>query len=119
MTARVQNAGLIRITTALLTLSWFFGWGTGIAASASANDVAMPAPEARVLATAALGTVTVTNDTLTIAAKLTATDVRTISEFGVFDAATSGDMDLYVELAGLINLKAGDSIVFTLNLSFS
>ncbi len=118
MTARVQNAGLARISAALLALSWWLGWGTGTGAVASANDVAAPASEARVLATSAQGTTTVTNNTLVLTATITATGPRAISEFGAFDAATGGNMDLYAETAGVINLGAGDAIGFTLNLRF-
>jgi hypothetical protein len=117
MTARIQNAGLARITTALVALSWWLQWGTGSAAVASANDVAAQASEARVLATSALGTTTVTNDTLVLTGLITATAPHAITEVGGFDAATSGNLGLYSDFA-VINLNTGDGIAFTLNLRF-
>ena len=118
MTARVQNAGLARITAAMLGLTWWFGWGTGSGAVASDNDVAAAAPEARVSAAVALGMTTVADDTVRLTATITATGTRAITEYGVFDAATGGNMDLYAEQAGVINLSPGDAIAFTFNLRF-
>lgn len=125
MTARVQNAGLARITTALMALSWWLQWGTSSNAAATANAVTTAATtEARSAATAAQSTTTVTNDTLTLTATITAAGTRAITEIGAFDAAgagtpaVGGNMDLYADFSA-INLNLGDSIAFTLNLTLS
>lgn len=125
MTARVQNAGLARITAALIALSWWLQWGTGSGAAATANVVTTTSTtEARASATPAQGTTTVTNDKMVLTATLTAAGTRAITEVGAFDAVgsgsppTGGNMDVYGDFSA-INLASGDSIAFTLNVTFS
>ena len=125
MTARVQNAGLARITAALIALSWWLQWGTGSAAAATANVVTTTSTtEARASATPAQGTTTVTNDKMVLTATLTAAGTRAITEVGAFDAAgsgsppTGGNMDVYGDFSA-INLASGDSIAFTINVTFT
>lgn len=125
MTARVQNNGLARITTLLIAASWWLQWGTGSAAAASANAVTTTSTtESRASATAAQGTTTVTNDKMVLTATITAAGSRAITEVGAFDAAgtgsppTGGNMDVYGDFS-TINLANGDSIAFTVNVTFS
>lgn len=125
MVARVQNNGLARITTALIALSWYLQWGTGSAATASANVVTTTSTtEARVAASASQGTTTVTNDKMVLTGTVTAAGTRAITEIGVFDAAgsgsppTGGNMDIYADFSA-INLSTNDSIAFTINVTFS
>lgn len=125
MVARVQNEGLARITDALDALNWYLQWGTGSGAAATANAVTTTSTtEARVLATAAQGTTTVTNDKLVLTGTITAAGTRAITEVGAFDAAgsgsppTGGNMDIYGDFT-VINLASGDSIAFTINTTFS
>lgn len=124
MVARVQNAGLARITAALIALSWWLQWGTGSAAAASANVVTTTTTtEARAAATASQQTTTVTNDCMRLTATLTAAGTRAITEVGAFDAVgsgsppTGGNMDLYADFS-VINLATNDSIAFTINTTF-
>jgi hypothetical protein len=117
MTAQVQNAGVARITAALLALSWWLGWGTGSGAVASANDLAAAAPEARAVATLAQATTTFANDTLIFTATITAAAPHTITEFGAFDAASGGNLDLYADVAAM-NVNVGDSIAYTIRIRF-
>lgn len=125
MTARVQNAGLARITAALEALSWYLQWGTGTGAAATANVVTTTSTtEARVAATPAQGTTTVTDDKLVLTGTITAAGTRAITEVGAFDAAgsgsppTGGNMDIYGDFSA-VNLASGDSIAFTINTTFS
>lgn len=125
MTARVQNNGLARITSLLTAASWWLQWGTGSAAAASANVVTTTSTtEARVSASAVQGTTTVTNDKVVYTGTITAAGSRAITEVGIFDAAgsgsppTGGNMDVYGDFS-VINLANGDSIAFTINLTFS
>ncbi len=118
MTAQVQNNGLARITAALLGLTFWLGWGTGNSVAKSANDLVSVASEARVVATSAQGTKTVANDSLTLIGTITAVAPRTITEVGAFDAASGGNIDLYADFA-VVNLNAGDSLAYTLNLGFA
>ena len=126
MVAQVQNAGLARITAALIGLSWWLQWGTGSGAAKSANVVTTTTTtEARSsVVTPAQGMTTVANDKIVLAAIITAAGVRAITEVGAFDAAgsssppTGGNMDVYCDFS-VINLALGDSISFTLNVTFS
>lgn len=125
MVARVQNNGLARITSLLAAASWHLQWGTGSAAAASANAVTTTTTtEARVAATAAQATTTVTNDKVNFTGTLTAAGARAITEIGVFDAAgsgsppTGGNMDVYGDFS-VVNLASGDSIAFTVGVTFS
>lgn len=125
MVARVQNNGLARITTLLIAASWWLQWGTGSAAAATANVVTTTSTtEARASATAAQATATVTNDKMTLTATLTAAGTRAITEVGAFDAVgsgsppTGGNMDVYGDFS-VINLASGDSIAFTIGVTFS
>lgn len=125
MTARTQNSGLARMTTLLSAQSWYLQWGTSSGAAATANVVTTTSTtEARVAATATQATVTVANDTLQLTGTLTAAGSRAITEIGVFDTAgsgsppTGGNMDLYSDFA-VINLSSGDSIAFTVKVTYS
>lgn len=125
MVARVQNSGLARITAALIALSWYLQWGTGSAAAATANAVTTTSTtEARVSATAAQATTTVTDDKMTLTGTITAAGTRAITEVGAFDATgtgsppTGGNMDIYGDFS-TINLASGDSIAFTIGVTFS
>lgn len=125
MTARVQNAGLARITSLLAAASWWFQWGTGTGAAASANVVTTTTTtEARAAATMSQQTTTVTSDKLQAVGTLTAAGARTITEVGLFDAVgsgsppTGGNMDVYGDFTGIV-LATSDSIAFTLGVTFS
>ena len=125
MTARTQNAGLARMTSLLAAQSWYLQWGTGSGAAATANVVTTTTTtEARVAATPAQATVTVSNDTLQLTGTITAAGSRSITEVGVLDTAgsgsppTGGNMDLYSDF-GVITLASGDSIAFTIKVTYS
>lgn len=125
MVARVQNNGLARITALLVAASWYLQWGTGSGAAASANVVTTTSTtEARVAATPTQGTTTITNDKAVFSGTITAAGTRAITEVGVFDAAgsgsppTGGNMDVYGDFS-VVNLASGDSIAFTINVTFS
>ena len=125
MTARVQNNGLARITSLLAAASWWLQWGTGSSAAASANVVTTTSTtESRTAAGTAQGTTTITSDKLVLTGTVTAAGSRAITEVGAFDAAgsgsppTGGNMDVYGDFT-VINLASGDSIAFTVNVTFS
>lgn len=127
MVARVQNAGLANITAALVTANVmrYLQWGTGSAAAASANVVTTTSTtEARTAGTASQQTTTVTSDAFQVVGTITAAGTRAITEVGVFDAAgsgsppTGGNMDIYGDFS-VVNLASGDSIAFTVKVTFS
>lgn len=127
MVARVQNAGLANITAALLAANVmrYLQWGTGSAAAATANVVTTTSTtEARTAGTASQQTTTVTSDAFQVVGTITAAGTRAITEVGVFDAAgsgsppTGGNMDIYGDFS-TVNLASGDSIAFTVKVTFS
>jgi len=127
MTARVQNAGLAKITALLQAAAFWLQWGTGSAAAATANVVTTTSTtEARTSATLTQQTTTVTNDTLQLAGTITEASAGpvAITEVGAFDAVgagsppTGGNMDFYGDFSA-INVSLGDSIAFTVKVKFS
>jgi hypothetical protein len=128
MVARVQDAGLANITAALVayaSIPKFLQWGTGSAAAKTANVVTTTTTtEARTSGTASQQTGSVTNDKYQVVGTITAAGTRAITEVGVFDAAgtgsppTGGNMCIYGDFS-VINLASGDSIAFTVGVTFS
>lgn len=127
MVARVQDAGLANITAALVSASVvkYLQWGTGTAAPKTANVVTTTSTtEARTTGTPAQFTTTVTNEGYQVTGTITAAGTRAITEVGVFDAAgtgsppTGGNMDIYGDFL-VVNLASGDSIAFTVKVTFS
>ena len=116
MTARVQDAGLARITTALAVLPWWMQLGSGAGAGQADNDVADPV-EARASASAVPSTKNVAGDTLTVTGTVFATADVVIREIGVFDQASGGDMAFYIEVAD-VSLSPGSAYALTLTLRF-
>ena len=125
MTQQTQNAGLARVTAAIVALAFWLQWGTGTGATASANAVTTTSTtEARVSASMSQQTVTVANDTVQATGTIVAAATRAITEVGLFDAVgsgsppTGGNMDYYGSFA-VINLAAADSIAFTVKATYS
>jgi hypothetical protein len=125
MTARTQASGLAKITALIAATSFWLQWGTGNSAAQSANVVTTTSTtEARTAATVAQATTTVPNDTVQFTGTISAAAARTITEVGVFDAAGSGsppaggNMDWYSDFSA-VNLNSGDSIAFTIKVSFT
>lgn len=116
MASVVVNGGL-GLTTGLLAASdnKYVAWGTN-ATTATVTDTALgtPSAESRTSGTQSQQTTTTTNDTYRCVGLITATDTRAITEVGIFDAATSGNMFMHADFS-TINLSSGDSIEFTIN----
>ena len=93
----------------------FAAWGTG-AGTAAATDTTLftEGPEARVTGTSSQQTTTTTNDTYRVTATITASATRTVTNAGLFDASTAGNLFLKGDFTG-IALNSGDSIAFTFN----
>ena len=92
------------------------GWGTG-AGTAGATDTTLftEASESRVSGTKSVVTTTVTDDTYRVVATITADGSKTITNAGLFDASTSGNMYIKGDFTG-IALTVGDQIAFTFEL---
>jgi len=88
-------------------------WGTG-AGTAGETDTTLftEASETRVSGTKTKQTTTVSNDTYQVVGTITADGTKTITNAGLFDASTSGNMYVKGDFTG-IALSLGDSIQFT------
>ena len=103
---KAQVAGLINgvVTTPFK----YIAIGTGTTAP-SATDTALVSEVARTQATVGRTTTSVTNDTATLDATFTFTASYAITEAGIFDASTGGNMLSRVTFAA-INVASGDSL---------
>lgn len=98
----------------------FVAWGTG-AGTAAATDTTLftEASEARVSGTSTQQTTTTTSDTYRVVGTMTvAGSGKTITNVGLFDASTSGNLFFKSDFTGLA-LNVGDSIAFTINVQFT
>jgi hypothetical protein len=98
------------------------GWGTG-AGTAANTDTTLFTEDNDGRATATLSQVTtggVTGDTFQAVGTITSTGTKTITNAGLFDAATEGTGNMLVkgDFTG-IPLVSGDSIEFTIQLRVS
>lgn len=120
MPSLVTNVGLVRIINALNagshTAPLHVGWGTGTTAPVGANTgLETPAAEARTAGTKSVVTTTITDDTYQVVAAITATGTKTITEVGLFDALTAGNMYLRSTFTG-VPVEADDVLTFTIKM---
>lgn len=88
------------------------GWGTGAGtASKASTTLFTEAPEARVTPTVSRPA----SDTVQWVATMTAAAARTITNAGLFDAATGGTLVVHGSFAGVV-LQTNDQIQFTITL---
>lgn len=101
------------------TVPKFVAWGTG-AGTAGATDTTLftESAEARTSGTVSQQTVTTTNDTFQVVGAITATAGRTITNAGLFDASTVGNLYVKGDFTGL-PILTGDSIQFTFKITYS
>ena len=96
------------------------GWGIGTTAAA-VTDTALQTESApttaggRTVGTESRTTTTVTNDTYTVVGTVVAVSTLAITEAGLFDNVTSGNMLVHCVFSA-INVISGDSIQFTFGL---
>lgn len=124
MATVVTNAGLAIVTNKLIaagTEPLNIGWGTG-ATSATQTGTSL---STEVLVSGVAGgtdhtvgtssrvTTTVTNDTYQVTGTRTATGTVTITNAGLFDAASGGTLFLWGNF-GSVALVNGDAIAFTI-----
>lgn len=101
--------------TASAPANWYVGWGTG-AGTAAKGDTTLftEATESRVALTEAQPSANINRLTGTI----TADGTKTITNAGVFDASTGGNMLLKSDFTG-VAVNASDSIQFQFDLTWS
>ena len=120
MSTLLVNVGKKQLIAAIygdaITPPTYIDWGTGTNAPA-AGDTTLQTPggEARVNGTKSKQTTTFANDTMQVIGTMTAAGSKTITEAGLFDAATVGNMVVRGTFTG-IPLGVGDTIQFTIQI---
>ncbi len=103
-TNRIKGAG---------TEPKYIAWGTGSTPAANGDtELEAESAEARTEGTSTRETTNVSNDTYRVTGKITATGDRAITEAGLLDADSGGNLFLHGTF-DVINVKTGDSITFT------
>lgn len=133
MATVLTNAGRAIITNRLKgsgTEPLNIGWGTGAGTAAAADTTLFTeklvdlstngngSNEARTAGTSTQQTTSVTNDTYRVVGTRTATGGGTVTNAGLFDATSGGNLFIKGDFSG-IPLLTGDSIQFTFNLQFT
>ena len=122
MATLLVNTGKAIVTNYLsggaATQPKYVGWGTGAGTTAATDTTLFTEVLPRVSGTATQVTTSTTNDTLQVVATQTAGTSETITNSGIFDASTSGNLFVKGDFTG-IPLNNGDSIQFTWKVTFS
>lgn len=119
MASVLTNAGRALITAALAaSTSKYVAMGTGAGTAAAADTTLSTEVETRTSGTQSQQTTSVTNDTYRVVGTVAATATRAITNAGVFDASSNGNLLVHGDFS-TINLASGDSIAFTFNLQFT
>ena len=121
------NTGRAVVTALLIggtTYPKWIGWGTG-AGTTAATDTTLFTEDsggspayARVSGTQTQQTVTTTNDTYQCVGTITANAAKTITNAGIFDASSAGNLYMKGDFSGL-PLNTNDSITFTMKVQYS
>lgn len=117
------NGGAAIITNRIIqagTAPKNIGWGTGTTAAAVTDttlqtEAAPTTSGGRTVGTESRTTVTNPNDNYQVAGTVTAAGTLAITEAGLFDAVSAGNM-LIRSVFSVINVASGDSIAFTFGL---
>jgi hypothetical protein len=126
----VVNAGVDIITNRIKgagTEPLNIGWGTAAGTTAKTDttlfteklvDLSTSAGTDHTAGTSTRQTTTVTNDTYQVVGTRTATGAGTVTNAGLFDAASGGNLYLKGDFTG-IGLAIGDAIQFTIKTIFA
>ena len=110
MTSRMKGTG---------TEPVFVAWGTGAGTAAVADTTLFTeSAEARASGVSAQATTTTTNDTYQVVGTITASAARTITNAGLFDASTEGNLFVKGDFTG-VALNTGESIQFTIGVQLT
>jgi len=121
MATLLTNSGHAIVTNRLQgggTTPQYIGWGTGTGTTSATDTTLFTEVTPRVTGTASQVTTSITNDTYQVVGTQTAATSETITNAGVFDASTSGNLFVKGDFTGLA-LNTGDSIQFTFKVQFS
>lgn len=122
MATLLVNTGKAIVTNYLsggaATQPEYIGWGTGVGTTAATDTTLFTEIGSRVAGTSTQQTTSTTDDTFQVVGTLTAGGSVTITNAGLFDASTSGNLFVKGDFTG-IGLTSGDSIQFTIKTQFS
>ena len=122
MATLLVNTGKAIITNYLnggaATQPKYIGWGTGAGTTGATDTTLFTEVTPRVSGTTSQVTTSTTNDTFQVVGTQTAGTSETITNAGLFDASTSGNLFVKGDFSG-IPLNNGDSIQFTFKVQFS
>lgn len=96
----------------------YVAWGTGAGTTGLTDTTLFTENGSRVAGTSTQQTTTTTSDTYQVVGTLTAGGALTITNAGLFDASTSGNLFVKGDFTGVV-LASGDSIQFTFKTQFS
>ena len=96
----------------------YVAYGTGAGTTALTDTTLFTETGTRVAGTSTQQTTTTTNDTYQVIGTQTAGGTLAITNAGLFDASTSGNLFVKGDFT-TINLSSGDSIQFTFKTQFS
>lgn len=96
----------------------YVGMGTGAGTAAITDTTLFTEVETRTSGTSTRETTTTTNDTYQVVGTISATAARTVTNAGLFDAVTAGNLFVKGDHAN-IGLATGDSIAYTIRIVFS
>ena len=96
----------------------YVAWGTGSGTTALTDTTLFTETGTRTAGTSTQQTTSTTNDTYQVVGTMTAGGTLAITNAGLFDASTSGNLFVKGDFT-TINLSSGDSIQFTFKTQFS
>ena len=122
MATLLVNTGKAIVTNYLnggaATQPKYVAWGTGAGTTAATDTTLFTEVTPRVSGTTTQQTTSTTNDTFQVVGTQTAGTSETITNAGLFDASTSGNLFVKGDFTG-VPLNSGDSIQFTFRVQFS
>ena len=122
MATLLVNTGKAIVTNYLsggsATQPKYVAWGTGAGTTGATDTTLFTEVTPRVAGTGTQVTTSTTNDTLQVVGTQTAATGETITNAGLFDATTFGNLFVKGDFSG-IALNSGDSIQFTFKVQFS
>jgi hypothetical protein len=121
MATLLVNTGRAVVTSRLNsggTIPQYTAWGTGAGTTGATDTTLFTEVGSRVSGTPSQVTTSTTNDTFQVVGTLTSGSSQTITNAGLFDASTSGNLFVKGDFTG-IPLGTGDSIQFTFKTQFS
>ena len=122
MATLLVNTGKAIVTNYLnggaATQPKYVAWGTGAGTTAATDTTLFTEVTPRVSGTTSQQTTSTTNDTFQVVGTQTAGTSETITNAGLFDATTSGNLFVKGDFTG-VPLNSGDSIQFTFKVQFS